>query len=1008
MPFIESIFETVDSLMVWLGTSLKQTTNSYCDLETADSEYNLASTDGSLISIIRVNGVSILVGRSEFLRLHEGLGMTLRSVMKGKQGHNLQIFFQIDQDNVETDIARKLGPASDTVARLGLQLDDLLNERKKHLAKYCAYEELYLVVWTKPTVLSPRQQKASMSKKISSIRQSKMQPFPNAQNILAPIAEIRDEHNSIVQTILGDLQQLSVSVSLMEVHDAIRAIRKIVDYDFTSEDWSPSLPGDKLPFREGNGPRGDISDILWPPLGKQILSRDAENLDLRTCRIGDRIFSSVFIDLFPQEVRPFQVLFSRIAATRIPWRVSFRIESGGTSIIRYKSVIAAILSFASTQNRLLSNAYNLLQEIDINTDDAVVSLRVSFSTWAPDNDFKKLRIRTAELAKAIQGWGTCEVSEICGDPFAAIVANVPALTEMDVATRSVAPLSDVTFMLPFYRPGSPWRSGAVLFRSTDGKVWPYQPGSSTQTTWIDLLYARPGSGKSVLSNSINLALCLGPGIKSLPRIAIIDIGPSSSGLISLLKEALPEEKSHLVTYQRLEMRSAYAINPFDTQLGARFPTPQERSFLVNLLSLLATPVAAARPYDGIGDLVGIVIDEMYKDVSDENNPKVYVLGSETLIDDILEEIGFRRDPQTSWWEVTDTLFLAGFTHEARLAQRHAVPHLSDATTICRLPAIEDLYGKVISPTGEQLITAFGRMISSAVREYPILSTVTAFDLSDSLVVSLDLDEVAKSGGEAADRQTAVMYMLARYVLAKDFYLTDSSLSVIPEIYQKYHKKRIDEIRESSKRIVYDEFHRTARSPIVRDQVILDMREGRKWNVQIALISQSVDDFNETIIEFATSVFIMDAGPEQAIAKSSKIFGLSETARAALRQQVHGPRRGGATFLAQFFTKEGSNMQLLTNTIGPIELWAFTTTTEDAYLRDQLYAKIGARETRQLLANLFPEGTVKPILEKRLEAAQKYKETSVDLDIKGSLIDELLETILNEYAKNRNVQYIKFD
>ena len=79
-------------------------------------------------------------------------------------------------------------------------------------------------------------------------------------------------------------------------------------------------------------------------------------------------------------------------------------------------------------------------------------------------------------------------------------------------------------------------NGALLFRSPDGKPWPFQPGSTQQTTWIDLVYARPGSGKSVLSNAINLALCLSGGLTRLPRIAIIDIGPSSSGLISLLKK----------------------------------------------------------------------------------------------------------------------------------------------------------------------------------------------------------------------------------------------------------------------------------------------------------------------------------------------------------------------------------------------------------------------------------------------------------------------------------------
>ena len=150
-------------------------------------------------------------------------------------------------------------------------------------------------------------------------------------------------------------------------------------------------------------------------------------------------------------------------------------------------------------------------------------------------------------------------------------------------------------------------------------------------------------------------------------------------------------------------------------------------------------------------------------------------GIEPLVDDILDEIGFVLDEQTTWWEVTDALFLAGFHHEAMLAQRYAMPLLADAAAICRTPVIEDLYGKIKAPTGEPLIQAFGRMISSAVREYPILSRVTEFDIGDARIVSLDLDEVAKSGGDAADRQTAVMYMLARYVLARHYYLTEDSI-----------------------------------------------------------------------------------------------------------------------------------------------------------------------------------------------------------------------------------------
>ena len=154
---------------------------------------------------------------------------------------------------------------------------------------------------------------------------------------------------------------------------------------------------------------------------------------------------------------------------------------------------------------------------------------------------------------------------------------------------------------------------------------------------------------------------------------MIDIGPSSSGLISLLKEALPEDQKHYVAYHRLRMTKEYAINPFDTQLGARFPSPQERTFLVNFISLLATPVGSDVPYDGIIDMAGMLVDEAYKAASEAGNPSSYTEGVEDIVDALLADIGFVVDSHTTWWEVTDALFSAGFIHAATLAQRNAMP-----------------------------------------------------------------------------------------------------------------------------------------------------------------------------------------------------------------------------------------------------------------------------------------------------------------------------------------------
>lgn len=999
--FVDPILDGIDSVLAWFSTELKQTAESYCDLETAENNTTLVARDGSLISVIRVFGVTRLIGTAEFESVHAGLTQSLQATLK-RPGHIVQVYFSYDKSTVKSEIEDILSPAKATAQRLHLELNDLFKERIDYISKFCAHEELYFVLWTRPYSLSKEQSKRAGKDKLKLIRENNIPPFVNGQNIMAAIPDLRESHGSFVRSLVTDLSALSVYCQLLDVHESVYAMRYSAEPDFTDKNWRAVLPGDKIPIHEARPTANELSGLMYPPLSRQVFPRDAMGIDLRTIRAGDRIYTPLFIDLFPQEVKSFAQLFARTLPTHVPWRISFLIESGGLATLRFKSAMAAVLAWTSSQNALMHDATKLLRDIDLNTDDAVVKLQVSLATWAPEGNIRLLRTRAAELAKAVEGWGSCEVSEVSGDVFAGLASSMLGFSATSVATPSIAPLSDAVYMLPFARPASAWKYGAVLLRSPDGKPWPYQPGSAQQTTWIDLMYARPGSGKSVLSNTINLALCLSGGIQRLPRIAIVDIGPSSSGLISLLKEALPPSSKHLVGYHRLRMTPDYAINPFDTQLGCRYPTPQERGFLVNFITLLATPLGSERPYDGIPDMAGLIVDELYKYLADDGKPHPYTKGIETIVDDILAEIGFVLDEHTTWWEVTDALFLAGFYHEALLAQRYAVPLLPDAAAICRTQAVEDLYGLVKAPTGEPLIQAFSRMISSAVREYPIISSVTKFDLGDSRIVSLDLDEVAKSGGDVADRQTAVMYMLARYVLGRSFYLTEDVLTEIPDAYREYHRGRIAEIREDPKRLVYDEFHRTSKARAVRDQVILDMREGRKWNVQIALISQSLDDFDSIMVEFATSIFIMDAGPEQSIRRSTEIFGLSETARVALKTRVHGPREGGATFLAQFATKTGINTQLLTSTLGPVELWAFSTTAEDAHIRNKLYQRLGPAEARRVLANLFPTGSIKSLIEVRLATLKEQGAIIEETNTTG-IVDQIIEEILRAYAENPDVK-----
>jgi intracellular multiplication protein IcmB len=984
--YFKALRESIESFLAWFSTALKQTTESYCDLETADSSTTLVAHDGALVSIIHVEGARQLVGEAEFKYIHEKLTAHFQAALRHR-GHTFQVVFHYDPHAATDQINHVLAYSPSN-----LDLEDVLNERIHYVGQQCGYESVYFVLWTHPDYLTHEQNKQAERNKLQLIRQKQLPPFQLTQNVIAAIPELRNTHDAWVNSTQEELEALDISARILEVHEASYAIRQLADPNFTDPNWQACLPGDKVPLKHYEKSQTHISDVLWPSLARQLLPREAENLDLRTVQFGDQIYSCVFVDLLPKTLQPFSALLQRTLSSRIPWRISFLTESDALDTLKFKSMLATVLSFSSEENRLLSDANNLLHYIGLNSDEAIVQLKLIACTWAPEGQLDILRTRTAILARAIQNWGMSDVSEISGDPFEGLIATLPAVSSKSIATPTVLPASEMTYLLPIARPTSPWKEGAQLFRTPDGKPWPFQPGSSLQTTWIDLIYARPGSGKSILSNTLNLALCLKEGLKGLPHIAIIDIGPSSKGFISLLQEALPLQARHQVAYHRLQMSPKYAINPFDTPLGMRHPTPQDRTFLVNFLTLLATPYDEHNAYDGIADMAGLVIDELYKQLADDVKPYLYTAEIESQVDALIKKLNISLDERTTWWEITDHLAAHHYYYEATLAQRHAMPLLADVGTICRTPVVEDLYGKIHLKTGETLISAFSRMISSAIREYPILTGITRFDTGTARIFALDLDEVAKSGGQAADRQTAIMYMLARHTLTRHYYLNTEHIQDIPAYYQAYHQKKIEDIKESPKRIVFDEFHRTAKSHRVREQVITDMREGRKWNIQIALLSQSLDDFDAMMVEFATAIYIMDAGPVQTIEKSAQIFGLSPTAQNILRTQVHGPRETGTTFLAQFATTLGVHTQLLTLTLGPIELWALSTTVEDTLLRDRLYQTLGPVEARRRLARLFPTGSVRSIIESKIQARKKIIPNSTK-EIQTSILNEIEKEVL---------------
>jgi intracellular multiplication protein IcmB len=965
---------------------LKVPVESFIRLETSTDEHTFAAMDGSLLTLVRVDGARQIIGPEEYKKILADSVVKLGTRFD-RPGHAMQIYFSRNPDRIKDEIRTLLRPCYTAAHSIGLEINDIFDERARHLCHYLAWEEIYFVMWTRTGVLS----KSDFSREVKKARERRWVRAENSQYPFAAMDALKTRHSSFVSGTVTALREMGIQAAEMEVHEAMRVMRANLAQTALDSNWKACLPGDTIPARAPES-KSDMSDILWPSLRQQLTHSSARMINDHVIEMGRYYWAGVDMTLGPMDPAPFPQLLTRLNEAKVPFRISYLMEGGGAQSVAMQAFLASIFSITNSVNKQVQDSLEGLEALSRN--EPVVKMRISFATWAPKGNLDLIEDRLSVLTQAIESWGYCQVSHVSGDALEQIMSSALGIHAASTAPAAVAPMYEMMKLLPWQRPSSPFEKGSILFRTPDGRPWLYQTGTNVTTTWFDLVFAQPGGGKSVLMNTLNLGTCLTAGVSSLPFVAVIDIGPSSSGLISLIKDALPPARRHEAVSYRLQMNNSYAINPYDTKLGMRYPQVTERSFLIELITLLCTPPGQAEPYDGIAQLSGMVVDEMFRWRDDKianAEPRPYLPRIDPAVDDVIRKYEIAIPASAYWWDIVELLFDKGAPYEAGLAQRYAMPTLGDAVAAARRPQIRNLLEQTsVGSSSEGVIHAFERMITSAIREFPILATVTKFALNDNRICSLDLADVCPQGDATADRQTAIMYMLARHALVTPWWINEEALAQMPEKFQMYHEKRLRDFAETPKRLCYDEFHRTSRTKSVRAQIVRDVREGRKRGIQIILASQMLDDFGKDMVDLATGVWILGAAiSDAAVDATQKTFGLSDTARAVMRHNLTGPKASGAPALLILGTVDGRYEQHLINTLGPIELWAFSTTAEDAAIRNRLYARLGAAQGRRLLAANFPGGSARNEIKRRITAFSEKGQTE------KATVGYVLEMIVEE-------------
>ncbi|MEA9445873.1 ATP-binding protein (plasmid) [Candidatus Fukatsuia symbiotica] len=919
-------------------------------------------------------------------RLHTALASEFKAL-----GHKLSFVFERDPDKAREELTRLMSPQSRATRRIGIDLDDILQEKIDKLVPFVARERAFMVVYTGRIALPASELKEEQQRLNQQLEGAPVACFcQDPEHYRLEGLKIR--HDALVSKIEQDFSTdgQGVLLRLMDAHEVGFSIQEEIDRTGTARNWQPLLPGDPI-FPHGMPKGEDHSGLLPPHLNYQLFSQEANTYG-NLVELDGLWHSSLALTLGPQKPETFTQLFNKVNR-KVPFRIRFDLMPGGHDILGKKRTALDFLAVIPS----LRPVYAAVNWLANNNDsDPTCVMTITASTWADNPQGVKRNITM--LQKAFPSCGVCEITRTFGDPLRAWTATILAAATNGGVNLLFPPLSAALAMLPLSRPATPWPDEAsVVFQTVDGKPFPVRLGSSLQEKFTEIITGEPGSGKSVLLNVLN-EVVISNGQTQLPFLSVIDKGYSAQGLIRLLRDALPPARRNEVVGMVLQNDAQHCRNPFDIQLGARYPLMPERTWLLNLCYALCTDPTTGHPPNAkdTRQILGRVIDEAYRNNA-EKSPIRYAPTLVPAVDKALFNTGLRDQytdsewEEFAWYEVRDMLFDKDCIREATLAQYQAVPELTDLQGWLNHEDVRHAFGNINRDGSQELLLGtISRCLTQASTEYRMLAGRTQFALdANTRVIAIDLNNVIGDDSDEGQLRTGILYLFAGQVAGGDYSLPqyrEELLAKIDPRYETFHRARLEQLDQELKTKVYDELHNARKVRFIFSALETQDREQRKFAIRTVLSSQYLSDFPPDLLKSANSLYLMRVRPEDAKILTEHFQVPPTTVRRFMTLSKGACSDGSGTcFLAVFRTKVGRIAQILKNTVGPRELWALNSTPKDSALRNLLYEQLDGHTARDILAENFPTGSAEKIIELRQKQAGEQDHSNITRRLAEELI-----------------------
>jgi intracellular multiplication protein IcmB len=986
MPFTraDKFMDFLDEVRRGIRGWLKSDPTEYFPIISPHNHNVLALHNGSLMSVIRIDGYMGQYFPDQFTQLREKWIKFFQTASRDKSAKGFDLFwsYEFDPEGMKDQSREYRQGMIKAAERRGMNVRDIIEEEADVYGAICANEQQYLFIVTHIDSLIKSERSSALKSRAKAMAAAARgaDAMPLAHGIKA-IEAHHEQHVNKVSTFLHNVG-MKYTFERLNCYEALWVARNSYSPSSTSSSWRARLTMRDCRFRptdevsnavkeaQGTDSPADWTFVMPKPLRKQMVSDGVVDLG-QYAVVDDRIYAPMYVDELAVEPKPLEDLLTMCYQAKLPIRIVYSLMANSEQANYWNRMFASIFTFASASNRQINKADKAMKAYQEN-NGAIFGYGISLVTWAKTSvvystegkamyDVNEIAHRARNLETYVQQWGGQQLDRSFGDSVEAVMDATPGYSMPPSCPKAPQIELDVVSQLPIMRPARLWDPRtSIWFRTKEGVLAPFQPYSKRQSAMLYLVLGGMGYGKSNLLSELTFFFGTHPEAEEIPYIRMIDFGKSASGVVGMIRDELPPERQHEVIFDSFTNDGRMVKNMLDTRPGLLYPLEDHRKFLVNWLLALCASTIEEGGIENVVAVLNAAVLRVYQ-LRDPNhhtfeerwfNP----LTAHPIVLEKLESIGFVAVEGTHhYWEITRALLDHGlatndpaFMQAGKIAQRYAVPQYQDL-----IKAVDQLKGQfkdMPDVQGRPLPNAIVNSLVNANGLFKCFSGVTTTDISESRVCVLDMSEVFGRGESDYDKwQRSVLFAVVYRLLNEDLFINKKDSGEEISRYQSmqgasdelvaWHHRYLETQDQSIKCFLADELHRLGRVAGAFEIIDSMAYEGRKYKVGIVLGTQMPQHFPPDMLRLATSIFIFGASQSSETAENLKVlFDLTDDETQAVLDITPPNAEKGAEVFVIHKVDTGIQRLKLHFHMGNIKRWAYATEPEERGLRDLLYKR----------------------------------------------------------------------